>query len=259
MASAPRVIGGLTFSEIPGQIADGSILCLPLGAIEQHGPHLPLDTDVIIAEAVTSRLVERYAGDFDTWQLPTISVGLSREHEWAAGTLSLSITAFTQMMRDLGKSIARALPTKNLVLVNGHGGNRGILQNLIYELQGDCGLNVCVIHPLALSKVKADGADIHAGMDETSLMLAIAPDKVRRDRIEVQKLPPDAAAVTAMIVDQGATWPWSSGDRRLAVNGVTGDASMSSAEFGQRIMESILSEARGVLGRLREQGTRQKR
>ncbi|HVX99418.1 MAG TPA: creatininase family protein [Pseudorhodoplanes sp.] len=252
MAKAPptRLIGGLTFAEISEHVSARSILVLPLGAFEQHGPHLPLDTDMIIAEAVATRLVARHAAEFDTFQLPGIAVGLSREHEWAAGTLSFSISAFTAMLRDLGRSIARALPSRNLVIVNGHGGNRGILQNLVYELHGDFGLNVCVIHPLSLSKVKADGPDIHAGMDETSLMLALAPDRVRLDRAGTGSPLPDEAAVRAMILDPGVTWPWSSGDSRLAVSGVTGPAAKASAAFGERIMESILGEARPVLQQL---------
>ncbi len=255
MAKSPptRIIGELTFGEIAEHVSARSILCLPIGAIEQHGPHLPLDTDVVIAEGITQRLVERYAAEFDTFRLPTISVSLSREHEWASGTLSLSIVAFTAMMRDLGQSIARSMPARDLVIVNGHGGNRGILQNLIYELQGDFGLNVCVLHPLALSKVKAQGGvlDIHAGPEETSLMLALAPERVRRDRVGAPASPPDPKAIVRLIVDQGVTWPWSSADPSLAHDGVTGDPTGASAEFGERMIESILGEARQMLEQLR--------
>jgi creatinine amidohydrolase/Fe(II)-dependent formamide hydrolase-like protein len=251
--SATRVIGELTFGEASKLVSDRSMLCLPIGAIEQHGPHLPLDTDVVIAEGIARRLVDRYAADFDLWQLPTITVSLSREHAWATGTLSLSIAAFTSMMRDLARTIVRSLPARDLVIVNGHGGNRGILQNLIYEFQGDFGLNVCVIHPLALARVKAKGElpDIHAGQDETALMLALAPARVRKDNLAPPKSPPDGRAVADMIVDQGVTWPWSSGDPRLACAGVMGDPSAATAEFGEEIIESILTEARPVLERLR--------
>jgi creatinine amidohydrolase/Fe(II)-dependent formamide hydrolase-like protein len=253
-ASATRVFGELTFGEASELVSDRSMLCLPIGAIEQHGPHLPLDTDVVIAEGIARRLVDRYADDFDLWQLPAVTISLSREHEWAAGTLSLSIAAFTGMMRDLAQTIVRSLPARDLVIVNGHGGNRGILQNLIYEFQGDFGLNVCVIHPLALTRVKAQGdlPDIHAGLDETSLMLALAPARVRKDQIAPPQSSPDRAAIAALIVDQGVTWPWSSGDGRLAREGVTGDPSAASAEFGEEIIDSILREARPALERLRQ-------
>ena len=118
-----------------------SILCLPIGAIEQHGAHLPLNTDVVVAEELTRRIVARWGDELDLWQLPTIAVSLSREHDWAPGTLSLSIASFVALLRDLARDIVRALPARNLVIVNGHGGNRGVLDNLLHELAGDFSLN----------------------------------------------------------------------------------------------------------------------
>lgn len=250
--AATRVIGDLTSPDISKALRETSILCLPLGAIEQHGPHLPFNTDAIIAEEVTRRIVARWAADFDLWQLPTVALGLSREHEWATGTQSLSIAAFTTLIRDLGQTIVRSVPARNLVIVNGHGGNRGILQNLIYELQGDFGLNVCVLHPFALSKIKLDSAlpEIHAGKDETSVMLAVAPQLVHLDRAETLKSPPDNDEIAHLILDQGVTWPWSSGDKRIADQGVTGDAKAASAQLGERILASIVDETRPILERL---------
>ena len=102
-----RVLGELTFQDAARAIKATSILCLPLGAIEQHGAHLPLNTDVIVAEGVTGRLLERWGEEFDLWQLPTLSIGLSREHDWAAGTLSLSIQGFATYVRDLAGTIVR--------------------------------------------------------------------------------------------------------------------------------------------------------
>src|SRR5438045_708657 len=180
-----RSIGELTSPEISSRIHATSILCLPLGAIEQHGSHLPLNTDVVVAEGVTWRIVSRWGDEFDLWQLPTMPIGLSREHDWAPGTLSLSIQGFAALLRDLAGTMVRALPARNLAIVNGHGGNRGILDNLLHELQGDFGLNACVIHPFDLSKVETQAAtpDVHGGKDETSVMLALAPQLVRRELI----------------------------------------------------------------------------
>src|SRR5262245_59585959 len=174
MAGAPmsRVLGELTFHDA-GAIKASSILCLPLGAIEQHGAHLPLNTDVIVAEGLTGRLLQRWGEPFDLWQLPTLSIGLSREHDWAAGTLSLSIHGFTAYMRDLAAAIVRALPARNLAIVNGHGGNRGILENLLHELAGDFGLNAVVLHPFDLASADPAAIDVHGGKGETSVMLAL--------------------------------------------------------------------------------------
>ena len=250
-----RQVGALTFPEISRRLGEASILCLPTGAVEQHGPHLPLDTDVVIAEQITRRLLARWAEKFDLWQLPTLSVGLSREHEWAPGTLSLSIASFTALMRDLGRSIQN-LPTRHLAIINGHGGNRGVLQTLVYELEGDFGLNTCIIHPLALAKIDANSAipEIHGGRDETSLMLALAPHTVRTEMIGTLIGAPDARVVKELVVEQGATWAWSSDDAGIADQGVTGQPRASSAKFGNAIIESIVQEAGPVFARLIERG-----
>ncbi len=187
-----RSIGDLTFPEVPERLKETSILCLPLGAIEQHGPHLPLNTDVIVAEELTRRIVARWGAELDLWQLPTVPIGLSREHDWAPGTLSLSVETFAALIRAMARDIVRALPARNLAIINGHGGNRGILDNLIHELSGDFGLNVCVVHPFDLSKAGTDTgiADVHGGRSETSVMLALAPQLVRRNRIASGAPPP---------------------------------------------------------------------
>src|SRR4051794_29327516 len=125
MASLRRALADLTSPEAARHIKSTSILCWPLGAIEQHGPHLPLATDVIVAEALTRRIVERWGDEFDLWQLPAFPIGLSREHDWAAGTLSLSIQGFVAVMRDMAATIVKSLPARRLTIINGHGGNRG--------------------------------------------------------------------------------------------------------------------------------------
>src|SRR5678815_4450653 len=90
-----RSIGELTYPDILKRLRASSILCLPIGSIEQHGPHLPLNTDVVLAEEFTRRIIARWGDTYDLWQLPTQAVSLAREHEWAQGTLSLSIEGMT--------------------------------------------------------------------------------------------------------------------------------------------------------------------
>src|ERR1700681_3308205 len=85
------------------------------------------------------RIITRWGEPLDLWQLPTLAISLAREHEWAPGTLSLSIQGMTALIRDLGREIARALPARNLVIINGHGGNRGILEALTQDLRADFG------------------------------------------------------------------------------------------------------------------------
>jgi creatinine amidohydrolase len=251
-AAPRRQLTELTSAESARLLSATSILCLPLGSIEQHGPHLPLNTDVVVAEGLTREIVARFGEEFDLWQLPVVPVGLAREHDWAAGTLSLSITGFVAHLRELAGALVRALPARNLLILNGHGGNRGVLENLLHELTGDFGINACAIHPFDLAKIDRSFAvpDVHGGQHETSVMLALAPDLVRRELTTKFDRKPDT--IRALIFDRGTSWPWRSDDSRLARDGVIGDATSASAELGAAIIKSVVEEARPVLVRLRE-------
>jgi creatinine amidohydrolase len=247
-----RLIGELTFLEVSRALKESSILCLPIGSIEQHGPHLPLNTDVVLAEGLTRRIIARWGEPLDLWQLPTLAISLAREHEWAAGTLSLSVQGMTALIRDLGREIARALPARNLAVINGHGGNRGILEALAQDLRADFGLNVCVMHPAAWAEVDATATvpEIHGGKNETSMMLAIAPQLVRRDQIAQLKNQPEGEAVRRTILDPAVSWPWTTNDKQIADMGVIGDAQAASAEYGKRIIDQAVEAAGAVLKRL---------
>jgi creatinine amidohydrolase len=252
--SASRSIGDLTFQDIAASLRTDSILCLPMGSMEQHGPHLPLSTDTVLAEAFASRIVERWGEAYDLWRLPSLAIGLSREHDWAPGTMSLSVAGMTALVRDLGREIVRALPARSLLIVNAHGGNRGILEALGREMRADFGLNVCALHTGALMSPVTDAAipEIHAGKDETSAMQALAPQLVRRERLTALKGAPDGEAVRALILDPATSFPWSSDDLRIADLGVIGDVREASVEHGQAIVARVVEAAEGVLKRLRE-------
>jgi creatinine amidohydrolase len=245
-----RAIGDLTFPEVGRLVGPASILCLPIGAIEQHGAHLPLNTDVVIAEELTRRVVERWGDEFDLWRLPTVSISLSREHDWAAGTLSLSIQGFVTLLRELVREIVRALPARRLLIVNGHGGNRGALDTLIREFAGDFGLAACVVHPFDLSQVAVPSAatDVHGGTAETAVMLALAPQLVRRELIAPSAS--DPAEIAAKVFDRGVSWPWRTDDPHLTTTGAIGDAAAATPDLGRAIVDSVVGESRHVLERL---------
>jgi len=253
-ASSNRLIGELTFLEISSRLSKRSILCLPIGSLEQHGPHLPLNTDIVLAEGLTERIILRWGEGFDLWQLPTISISLAREHEWAPGTMSLSIQGMTTLLRDLGREIARAMPTRNLAIINGHGGNRGILEALAQDLRADFDLNACILHPGALLEFDENGPipEIHAGKNETSMMLAIAPQLVRQDLIAQLQRPTAREVIRNTVLSFEVTWPWTTQDGRIADMGVIGDARAASAELGQRIVDHAVDRAGVVFGQLLE-------
>lgn len=249
---------GLTAPDAARALTTTSVLCLPVGSCEQHGPHLPLNTDTVIAEAFTDLLLDRYGERHDLWALPAMPYGLSPEHAWSPGTVSLRATTFLSLLDEVVREYVRATPARHLLIINGHGGNRGILEAAIHELQLAYGVAVCAIHPSALGPVRAESPlpEVHAGIQETSLMLALSPSDVHLDR-----LPPDgslgsrdADAVRQMVFDRGATWPWSSGDTAIAAHGVIGgDPRAASARLGQSIIAGALDAAASVLDQLTTQ------
>ena len=168
--------------------------------------------------------------------------------------LRAGIETFVALIKDLAREIVRTLPARNMIIVNGHGGNRGILDNLMHELHSQLGLNVCAIHPFDLSRAQAvdAGADVHGGRNETSVMLALAPHLVRTELMAACAAAADRDAIAALIFDRGATFPWRSDDPRLAVDGVIGDPRGASRELGQAIIESVIAQTRPVLARLLE-------
>jgi creatinine amidohydrolase/Fe(II)-dependent formamide hydrolase-like protein len=255
------MIGHLVFSEVDNAIEASSVLCLPMGSIEQHGPHLPLNTDCVIAEALTRRIVARWGDEHDLWQLPVVPVGLSREHAWAPGTLSLTVSAMAAYLRDLGSELMRALPARNLLIVNGHGGNRGILEAVTREMR-DFGLNIATLHLGALMSPDAGVADvpeIHAGKDETSVMLVLAPELVRADALATLNPAPSGGATQALVLDRATSYPWSSDDPRLSASGIMGDPRGASAAHGEILIARVIEGAGAVMRQLKHNAGSKKR
>src|SRR4029079_5483653 len=175
-------------------------------------------------------------------------------HEWAQGTLSLSLEGMTRPIPDLGRETARSLPARNLAVINGHGGNRGILEALAQDLRADFKLNVCILHPTTWADLHAAAKtpEIHGGKNETSMMLATAPHLVRVDEIKKLQAASGADAVRATILDQSVTWPWTTNEKAIADMGIIGDAKSASTEFGKQLLEKITDAAVGVFKQLLE-------
>lgn len=253
-----RTYGCLTAASITTQFTRQTILCLPIGSYEQHGPHLPLHTDTVIAEKFSDRLIERYGDDYDIWALPTLPYGLSLEHAWSPGTISLRSNVFINLLSAVVGEYVRATPARNILIVNGHGGNRGVLEAALYELRRDHGVNSCVIHPSALSKIKVDNSlpEIHSGMRETSVMLALAPDDVHLDRIptDYAESSTQRDLIRQFVLDRGVTWPWSSRDERISKLGIIGsDPREATLALGESTISSALDSCQEVLATLRTQ------
>lgn len=250
-----RAYDQLIAPDIPARLSRRSVLVLPIGSTEQHGPHLPLNTDTVIAERFTELLVEHYGGRHDLWALPVLPYGLSFEHAWSPGTISLTVTTFSSLLDSLVSEYLRATAARQLLIVNGHGGNRGILEALAYELQRTHDLAICVIHPTSLSSEStgSDLPEIHAGVRETSMMLALAPETVDLDGISSDDVPTpyQRGEIDQLVLRRGTTWPWSSGDPAISRLGVVGgDPRKADAAKGHSVIAGALESCADVLARL---------
>ena len=160
-----------------------TVAVLPLGATEQHGPHLPLSVDTVLVDGVVDAALSHLTPTDPVLVLPTQALGLSTEHTAFAGTLHVSPNTLIQLWCDIGASVARA-GVKKLLMFNAHGGNVGLMDVVARELRAQHGLIVYSSSwynlPLDAAVMGAFSAEehrfgIHAGDVETSMMLALAP------------------------------------------------------------------------------------
>lgn len=252
-----RSYGRLTAPRVPMELSERSVLCLPVGSLEQHGAHLPLHTDTVIAERFAVRLAEHVADRHDVWVVPSVPYGLSPEHGWAAGTVTLDVPLYATLIETLVGEYLRSAPAGAVLLINGHGGNKGALEAVVHQLQRKHDVAICVVNPgsLAASRIKDDDAfpEVHAGIRETSLMLALAPDHVRLDLLLPGSPcePGQREQIQRLVFDRGATWPWSSDDASISRYGVIGgDPREASAETGQTLVTAALDACTHILDRL---------
>ncbi|MGB0100196.1 MAG: mycofactocin biosynthesis peptidyl-dipeptidase MftE [Nocardioides sp.] len=201
------------------ETAGAGLVLVPVGSIEQHGPHLPLDTDTVIACAVADGVAAERPG---SWVAPPISYGSSGEHQSFSGTSSIGTEALTHVAVELVRSLRTW--ADRVVFVNAHGGNVTAL-NASDEIEWV---------PCATEEV-----DLHAGFTETSLMLHLRPESVRLDRVEVGNTQPLSQILPLMMTG---------GIAAVSANGVLGDPAGASAGEGLRVLEAMVADVLGRLG-----------
>jgi creatinine amidohydrolase len=237
-----RALATLRAPQIPERLSTGSILVLPVGAIEQHGPHLPFNTDLVVAETVAGETVDAVGEELDIWLLPALAVSKSNEHAWSAGTLWLSATTLLAVLHDLGRCVATT-PARKLVFFNGHGGNSSLLNVACRELRLAYGLQTFLAHPGVppdqggSSPPEELGMGIHGGLDETSMMLHLQPTLV--DLPAGERNVPEGLAGNRYVRFGGpVSFGWLSND--FGPQGLIGDPTGATAERGKELFEAAV-------------------
>lgn len=223
-----------------------AVAVLPLGATEQHGPHLPLSVDTVLVEGVLHAALSHVSAHDPVWVLPTQSLGLSSEHAAFPGTLTLSPQTVIQLWCEIGASVARA-GVKKLLLFNAHGGNVGLMDVVARELRGQHGLLVYSSSwynlPLDAAAMQPFSAEelrfgVHAGDLETSMMLALAPGLVNMDLATNFDSTSRTRAAQCAVLGNGksAKMGWHMQDYNP--QGAAGNAAAATAAKGQALVKS---------------------
>ncbi|WP_309120743.1 creatininase family protein [Paenibacillus sp.] len=230
-----RFLPRLSRLEVPKLPKEGALVVLPVGATEQHGPHLPSFTDTLIGEALLTEAFERLPEDARIWLLPPIPFGKSNEHANHPGTITLSAETLMRVLLDVARSVSRAGFAK-LLLFNTHGGNADLLNMMAREIRVDCGLTVFRMDAggLKMGEGVIDEEErrigLHGGDLETSLVLGIKSAWVNMELAprEVPNFP------TGYLDLKNKAYSWVMDD--LSASGITGDATIATEEKGDRLL-----------------------
>jgi mycofactocin system creatininase family protein len=225
-------LGSSTSSQLQSQLPGQSMtLLVPVGSTEQHGPHLPLDTDTRIAQALARAVAERLDGSATGsaghgWPVaPAVAYGASGEHQSFAGTISIGIEALSRLLVEYGRSAC--CWAQRVLFVNGHGGNVPALAEAVGRLRFEA-------RDVAWLPCAVADADAHAGHTETSLLLHLSPGDVRIGRVRPGNSAPLAQLLPAM--RQG-------GVAAVSAVGVLGDPTTATAEEGRRLLAGMVDSS----------------
>lgn len=226
-------------------LAAQTVAILPVGAVEQHGPHLPLKVDTALVEGVVDAALPLMAADVPVLVLPTQAIGLSLEHQDYAGTLSLSPATLLAVWAELGACVARA-GVKKLLIFNAHGGNVSSMDIVARQLRMQCGL--LVYHCSWFNLPQPAGVNeafsahehrfgVHGGETETSMMLHLAPELVRMEHARNFASSSEVRARQFPVLGNGksAKLGWAMQDYNP--QGAAGNAAAADAQRGQALVQ----------------------
>lgn len=238
----PRDWTAIAWPEVAATEAARWIAVLPLAATEQHGPHLPFETDVMIGEAYLAQVEELLPPDLPVSFLPIQRIGISTEHTDFPGTQTLSTEAALKQWMAIGEEVARR-GLRKLVMVTSHGGNSAAMMLVAQDLRAHHSMLAVTTSwsrfgaPEGLFSIEELRHGIHGGAVETSIMLARYPHAVKKDAIA--DFPSSAAAMDKefrwLSTRRPAPFAWQAQD--LNSCGAVGDARQASAEKGEQLVD----------------------
>jgi creatinine amidohydrolase len=230
-----------TIRDMPDK--ENVVLLQPVGAIEQHGPHLPLIVDAAIATAVVGQALEKLDPAIPAYALPTLFYGKSNEHWHFPGTITLTAQTLIATLMEVGESLYRA-GFRKWALVNGHGGQPQIMEIVARDLHQQHA--DFLVFPLFVWRVPNNALDyltpkeaelgIHAGDAETSLLLSLLPDQVKMDQA-ITEYPQDLPTDSLLSMEGSLPFAWTTRD--LSQSGILGDPTVATAAKGDRILNSL--------------------
>jgi creatinine amidohydrolase/Fe(II)-dependent formamide hydrolase-like protein len=243
--------GNLTWPEASVRLTEMDVALLPVGALEQHGPHLPLDTDAFDADYLARRVAEACSTPHPL-VLPSISYGISYHHDDFAGTVSITNDTLSRLVYDIGMSVAKN-GIRKLVIINGHGGNTPAINHAAQMINRDAGIFVCVdtgeTSDVDIAEFIETPNDVHAGEIETSTSLAVRPELVRMDRA-VTSIPAFSSKYLDFTSKRGVLWYGAT--KNISESGVMGDPTRASAAKGERIWEIMIAHLVALVEDLKE-------
>ena len=220
------------------------IALLPVAAIEQHGPHLPVATDTTINEGCVAAMLAKLPECLPVTVLPTQSIGKSNEHIHSPGTLTLSYETLARVLIEIGESVARA-GVRKLVLANSHGGNIAVLDIVARELRVRHGM-LCVVaswsrlgQPQGVYSDWENAYGIHGGDMETSVMLALTPDRVRMENAKAFHSAQEGFVQRHRMLRAHGVAPFGWIAQDLSPDGTVGDASLATPEKGRLSIDAV--------------------
>lgn len=231
----------LTWQEIEERLKTVDTAILPCGAIEQHGPHLPVDIDYYDANYM-ARMVAMKCSDPKPFVLPPIPYGVSYHHEDFKGTISITNNALSAFVYDIGMSLARN-GIKKIIILNGHGDNAPTLMYAAQMINRDAKIFVCVdtgeTSDVDVSQLISTPNDAHAGEIETSTTLALRPEMVYMDKAVNETL---KFGSTYLDFDDRRSVAWYVRTSKISESGIMGDATKATPEKGKKIWDIMISQ-----------------